>query len=145
MAKDDIKIIITRNGEAVGNPLTQEGQQEIRSNGVNSNGESTRSEMLPTSSIGKTVAIQMGTKALQYGISNYGNLTGDYIAQDSINSVVQLASMGAMVASGPVGAVAAALSVGIETVSYIASRAKQDYEARMYQARVGAFITSRGR
>ena len=32
-------------------------------------------------SVSKLVAIQMGKQALQYGMSNYGNSTGDYVTQ----------------------------------------------------------------
>ena len=43
-----------------------------------------------SSSVAKVIATQMGKKALQYATSNYGNLTGDYITQESINSAIEM-------------------------------------------------------
>jgi hypothetical protein len=58
-------------------------------------------------SIGLVVATQIGKQAAQYGISKYGDLTGDIKGQTLISESIAMLSLGAMLLSGPVGIAAA--------------------------------------
>lgn len=64
-----------------------------------------------SSQIGSTIAIQMAKQATQFVVSNYGDLTGDYIQQKNIQGVVEIGGLALMAIKG--GAVGAALAVGI--------------------------------
>lgn len=88
-------------------------------------------------SVSKVVAIQMGKQALQYGIQNYGNLTGDYVTQANISAGLQVAGLVAMASQGPVGIAAAAVSLGTQALSYSIDMNKRNREAQFLRERVG--------
>ena len=54
-------------------------------------------------SVSKVVAIQVGKQALQYGIQNYGNLTGALRGSSKSSAGLQVATLVAMASQGPVG------------------------------------------
>lgn len=88
-------------------------------------------------SVSKVVAIQMGKQALQYGIQNYGNLTGDYVRQANISAGLQVAGLVAMASQGPVGIAAAVVSLGTQTLSYGIDMNNRNREAQFLRERVG--------
>ena len=88
-------------------------------------------------SVSKVVAIQVGKQALQYGIQNYGNLTGDYVRQANISAGLQVAGLVAMASQGPVGIAAAAVSLGTQVLSYGIDMNKRNREAQFLRERVG--------
>lgn len=88
-------------------------------------------------SVSKVVAIQVGKRALQYGIQNYGNLTGDYVGQANISAGLQVAGLVAMALQGPVGIAAAAVSLGTQALSYGIDMNKRNREAQFLRERVG--------
>lgn len=64
-----------------------------------------------SSQIGSTIAIQMAKQATQFVVSNYGDLTGDYIQQKNIQGALEIGGLALMAIKG--GAVGTALAVGI--------------------------------
>ncbi len=95
--------------------------------------------------IGKTIAIQMGTKALTFATSNYGNLTGDYIMQDNIQGIIQGVGLIGMIASGPSGAILAGSGLAIQAVGQSLERSKRKTEVEMLRLRTGMMYFSGGR
>lgn len=63
-----------------------------------------------SSQIGATIAIQMAKQATQFVVSNYGDLTGDYIQQKNIQGAIEIGGLALMAIKG--GAVGVALAVG---------------------------------
>lgn len=62
--------------------------------------------------------VYMGKQAMNYGLSNYGNLTGDYITQDQIGAVTELAGMvTSVLVGGWLGAVAVTTQLGLKVVN----------------------------
>jgi len=96
-------------------------------------------------SVSKVVAIQVGKRALQYGIQNYGNLTGDYVGQANISAGLQVAGLVAMALQGPVGIAAAAVSLGTQALSYGIDMNKRNREAQFLRERTGMIGISGGR
>ena len=96
-------------------------------------------------SVSKVVAIQVGKRALQYGIQNYGNLTGDYVGQANISAGLQVAGLVAMALQGPVGIAAAAVSLGTQALSYSIDMNKRNREAQFLRERVGMTSINGGR
>jgi len=96
-------------------------------------------------SVSKVVAIQVGKRALQYGIQNYGNLTGDYVGQANISAGLQVAGLVAMALQGPVGIAAAAVSLGTQALSYGIDMNKRNREAQFLRERVGMTSINGGR
>lgn len=96
-------------------------------------------------SVSKLVAIQMGKQALQYGMSNYGNLTGDYVGQANISAGLQVAGLVAMASQGPLGIAAAVTSLGIQAANYGIDMAKKRRETEFLRERTGMTQNSGGR
>lgn len=88
-------------------------------------------------SVSKLVAIQIGKQALQYGMSNYGNLTGDYVTQANIGAGVQIAGLVAMASQGPLGIAAAVFSLSTQALNYGLDIAKKNREVQFLRERVG--------
>lgn len=96
-------------------------------------------------SVSKLVAIQIGKQALQYGMSNYGNLTGDYVGQANISAGLQVAGLVAMASQGPLGIAAAVTSLGIQAANYGIDMAKKRRETEFLRERTGMTQNSGGR
>lgn len=88
-------------------------------------------------STSKAIAIHMGRQALNYALSNYGNLTGDHITQARISETLELAGLIAMAASGPVGMVAAAGNVAIKAFNRYIDVRKSEIQANALKVRTG--------
>lgn len=89
-------------------------------------------------STSKAIAIHMGRQALSYAVSNYGNLTGDYIGQTRINEGLEIAGLIGMAASGWVGAAAAVGSVVIKAVNRYVDVKKSEIQSNAMRIRTGA-------
>jgi hypothetical protein len=70
-----------------------------------------------SSQIGSTIAIQMAKQATQFVVSNYGDLTGDYIQQKNIQGAFEIGGLALMAIKG--GAVGVALAVGILAIKVV--------------------------
>ena len=96
-------------------------------------------------SVSKLVAIQMGKQALQFGMSNYGNLTGDYVTQANIGAGVQIAGLVAMASQGPLGIAAAVFSLSTQALNNGLDIAKKNREVQFLRERVGMTSINGGR
>ena len=96
-------------------------------------------------SVSKLVAIQMGKQALQFGMSNYGNLTGDYVTQANIGAGVQIAGLVAMASQGPLGIAAAVFSLSTQALNNGLGIAKKNREVQFLRERVGMTSINGGR
>ena len=62
--------------------------------------------------------VYMGKQAMNYGLSNYGNLTGDYIMQEQLSAGVELLTMGlALAKGGALGVLYTGVSLGLKVVN----------------------------
>ena len=90
-------------------------------------------------SASKAIAIHMGKQALSYAMSNYGNLTGDYIGQARINETLEVAGLiGMAVAGGWVGVTAAVGAVAIKAVNRYVDVKKSEIQSNAMRIRTGA-------
>lgn len=89
--------------------------------------------------ISKAVAANFVSKGAQYAISNYGNWTGDYQTQSSINSTLELASLVGIALTGTAGAVAAGTTFAVRGVDYFVHTKKRSQEIEYLRARTGMF------
>lgn len=89
-------------------------------------------------SVVKTMAVQMGRQALQYALSNYGNLTGDYVGQSNISAGIEIGSLALMtITGGAVGALAAIGALTVKNLNYYLDVKKSENQARAMRERVG--------
>lgn len=93
--------------------------------------------------ISKTIAVNMISKGAQYVMSNYGNLTGDYMTQSNINSLIEIGSLAAMAATGPVGVAAAGISLAFKSIDYAIENHKKKQELEFFRERIGMSGRSR--
>lgn len=133
---------ITVNNEIVG--LEQVGTAPKESQDPSQATERLKKETA-TSGIGKTMAITMGKQALTYAVSNYGNLTGDYVTQDNIQSAIELIGTVALMATGPVGMVAGVGSMVIKASNRQIEVKKRNQEVEFLRMRTGMMDFSGGR
>jgi len=91
------------------------------------------------------VLSQTAKKALSYGISNYGNLTGDYVTQANIQGVIEIGGMIATAATGPIGAVAVAGDLAFRVINQQVEIAKQNQQVSLLRERTGMIGFSGGR
>lgn len=90
------------------------------------------------SSVVKTMAVQMGRQALQYALSNYGNLTGDYVGQSNVSAGIEIGSLALMtITGGAVGALAAIGALTVKNLNYYLDVKKSENQARAMRERVG--------
>ena len=95
--------------------------------------------------LGKAVIVNAVNQASQYALSNYGNLTGDYITQANIQGGLEIIGLGVMALSGPVGAVGAIGALAIKAASRQAELIKKNQQTQLLRARTGMMNYSGGR
>lgn len=89
------------------------------------------------------IAAMMAKKAIQYGVQNYGNLTGDYVTQANITGLIEVGGLIGMAATGPIGVAAALSSVAIQVASLEIDRSKQRQVVNFMRERTGTMINGR--
>lgn len=103
--------------------------------------------------VGQAV-VQLGRRALQYGASQVGNITGNYLMQNQINAAIQAigwaSSIGVGFATGGViGGVASALAVageiGINAVNYNIELTKRNRNAEYLASVRGGILNANSR
>ena len=97
--------------------------------------ESSKSRVNPARAIAAKLVKQTATTAL----ANYGNITGDYTAQQNMQTFVgEAASIAGAVAMGPVGIALYAIDKGVQAFNYISQIKRAQAESAYKQARVYA-------
>ncbi len=92
------------------------------------------------------VAADLGKKAIQWGISNYGELTGDYTTQQALQTGIELAgSVAIIAASGWIGAAAVAANYTTKFANNLIAMRKSQTSAAMLQARTQTLVSKGGR
>lgn len=70
------------------------------------------------SSVAKLAGVAIGRQALTWSTSNYGNLTGDYIGQEKINSAIEInTSIGAIIAAPLLGSLAVGAGLVVKSIN----------------------------
>lgn len=91
-----------------------------------------------TQNVAQMLAFRVGTNALQYGLNNYADLTGDYIGQEAIEVVSNIASDIFMIAKGGwLGAAAVGIKYTTKGITQGISYSKSRTKANMLQERLG--------
>jgi hypothetical protein len=121
--------------EQVGQSASQEVKSPIGDQ--NAKAEALAEKTSKFGSISKAIAVQMGKQALNYALSNYGSLTGDYITQNKISEMLEVGSLIAMAASGWVGAAAAIGAVAVKAVNRYVDVKKSEIQSNAMQIRTG--------
>ena len=91
------------------------------------------------------IIVQTAKKAISYGISNYGNLTGDYITQANVQGILELGGMVATAATGPIGSIAVIGDLAVREINRQVELTKKNQNTQLLRARTGMIGLSGGR
>ena len=136
MAKE-YKISIQNNIVGLENAEAGQSQMQAPMQSQSAQTEALASKTSKFGSTSKAIATYMGKQALSYGLSNYGNLTGDHIGQTRINEGLEVAGLIGMAASGWVGAAAALGSVAVKAVNRYVDVKKSEIQSNAMRIRTG--------
>lgn len=98
--------------------------------------------------------VQLGKRALSYGASQYGNITGNYIMQNKIDNAITIAGYVGQIGvgfavGGPVGGIVSTIAVagqiGVSAVSYEIDRAKTNAQANYLMQQRGGLLNGNSR
>ena len=133
------QIVVTfRNSNEFINP-TESSAEDImneNNNDIFNIGKSTSNNSSKSSTI-KTLAIQAGKTLFNYGLSVYGDLTGNYVLENKINDAINISSTAAMLATFPVGTIAAVTQITTSTISSFINQNKSNLETNLLRSRTG--------
>lgn len=103
--------------------------------------------------IGQAV-VQLGKRALNYGASMVGNITGNYLLQSKIDNSIMIVNYGSQIAvgfatGGVVGGVASTIAVAgqvaMNEISYEIERSKSNTQARFLASTRGGILNNGSR
>lgn len=89
--------------------------------------------------------MDVGSKAISYGVSNYGNLTGDYLVQSNIQGAIDLGRTIGMALTGVPGLIAAVGGLAIKEASRQLEIYKKNQNVSLLRERTGMNQISGGR
>lgn len=92
-----------------------------------------------------TALINAGKQILMQGINQYAELTGNYAGVESINAALSIGADIAMVATGPVGAIAVASRYLINAASSFTAQARARNNLDLARERAGFVSTQASR
>ena len=85
----------------------------------------------------KGLIIDSGKKIVLNGLSNYGNLTGNYQAQSQVQNLVNIAGTALQLMNWPVGTIATAVSLGNTAINEKIERNNQRLQVELLRERSG--------
>ncbi len=90
------------------------------------------------SGVGMSVAAHLGKKGMNYVVSNYGNLTGDYLTQARIQETMALGfNLVLLVKGGFIGATVVASQYGTQILDRSVNIRKSEIASEMMRNRLG--------
>jgi hypothetical protein len=90
------------------------------------------------------IGVMLAKKALQFGVANYGNLTGDYRTEANINGAIEVGGLVGMMATGPIGIAVALSSIGLQIASSEIEKSKKRTALSFQRERVQTLVSGRG-
>ena len=129
---EPIEIVIRKtqeqSTEQVGEEKNKKGKENTKQKAINS------------------ALIQAGKQMASYGLSQYGNLTGNTIQQRQIDNALQVSSYVAQIAVGGwVGAIAVATQITTNGISNLISTRRANQQAELLYQRSGNITIDGGR
>lgn len=111
----------------------------------NENNQQAKGESVTRRAI-NTALVSAGKRIVSYSISQYGNLTGNTIAQRQIDDAMQIGSYITQIAVGGwVGAIAVGLQVATNGINMAISNARTNQQAQLLYERSGNITIDGGR
>lgn len=133
-------ITITISSNSSGSGVTQ--NQEQTTGGVAKKGQKQQpnkaGETSLLNNLTKVLVVEQGKKVLQNVVSQYGNLTGNSIAQAKLQYMSTLTGYATTIAVGGIaGAIGVAFDIGIQTYNNVFELRKANSQIELMRQRVG--------
>lgn len=122
--------------------------QETSTQGVIAQGDdkTPRKDESTTQKAIKTALVSAGKNIASYGLSQYGNITGNTIAQRNIENALTIAGyVGQIVAGGWIGAIAVGAQLTTQALTTSIATAKANQQAELLYQRSGNITIDGGR
>lgn len=124
------------NANQIEDVNTKEASQRQKVKDATSTNEAKNKNAVDNSMI-KGLIIDSGKKIVLNGLSNYGNLTGNYQAQSQVQNLVNIAGTALQLMNFPVGTIATAVSLGNTAINEIIERNNQRLQVELLRERSG--------
>lgn len=124
------------NANQIEDVNTKEASQRQKIKDATSTNEAKNKNAVDNSMI-KGLIIDSGKKIVLNGLSNYGNLTGNYQAQSQVQNLVNIAGTAIQLMNFPVGTIATAVSLGNTAINEIIERNNQRLQVELLRERSG--------
>ena len=124
------------NANQIEDVNTKEASQRQKIKDATSTNEAKNKNAVDNSMI-KGLIIDSGKKIVLNGLSNYGNLTGNYQAQSQVQNLVNIAGTALQLMNFPVGTIATAVSLGNTAINEIIERNNQRLQVELLRERSG--------
>lgn len=124
------------NANQIEDVNTKEASQRQKIKDATSTNEAKSKNAVDNSMI-KGLIIDSGKKIVLNGLSNYGNLTGNYQAQSQVQNLVNIAGTAIQLMNFPVGTIATAVSLGNTAINEIIERNNQRLQVELLRERSG--------
>lgn len=138
----DIEVVVRKSKGVEGALQTSEAQATGESNvDTNEKGKTNTTQKAVNGAL-----LQVGKTLMNQGISQYGNLTGNYYASEVINAVTSIGTDLATIAvAGPAGAVLVAGKYAVQMISSGVDQARKTQEHNYTIERLGQISTKGSR
>ena len=148
MAQNEYIINVTLNPVSQGTPV-QSGSDAASGGGGTGDGqlpkapgsgqEETAAAAKSAANAAKAIATQMASKVATTALNNYGNITGDYVTQQNMQTMVgEVTALGGAIAMGPVGVATYVGGKLIEGYNYVSQLKRSEAESSFKRQRVYA-------
>ena len=124
------------NANQIEDVNTKESSQRQKIKDATSTNEAKNKNAVDNSMI-KGLIIDSGKKIVLNGLSNYGNLTGNYQAQSQVQNLDNIAGTAIQLMNFPVGTIATAVSLGNTAINEIIERNNQRLQVELLRERSG--------
>lgn len=124
------------NANQIEDVNTKEASQRQKIKDATTTNEAKNKNAVDNSMI-KGLIIDSGKKIVLNGLSNYGNLTGNYQAQSQVQNLVNIAGTALQLMNFPVGTIATAVSLGNTAINEIIERNNQRLQVELLRERSG--------
>lgn len=132
---EPIEIVIRKSGET----FYQAQTPSATSKGGKGSSSVTQKAM-------NTALVNAGKQIVSAGINQYGNLTGNTLANKQLDNATQVAGyVGQIIAGGMIGVIAVGTQLGVQGIANYVNRQKSNQEAQMLYERSGNVTINGGR
>ena len=135
----DIEIIVRKSGSSEGTTADSQEQAE-KATGNAPKQKKEGGKPSPEQQAVRVAMINAAKQAINTGVSQFGNITGDYASARAINTVTSAAADIFMLSQGPVGIIAVATKYTMAGVTSYIEQKNRSINEQLIRERAGSII-----